>query len=154
MIHCIAHIISSSIAYLLRGMGWPLGTTSGRLLWSAVCGVNCFVLFGYAHGIAAILGAYLGMMFSHSKWYLFQRRGSAVNMAVINACRFFFLAVPAGPLAFPFAAAAGVLGALGYWLGVKCRDLGLTREPLRIAEPIVGAVFGGLLYLLSVFEFA
>lgn len=73
MIYCMAIILSSSIAYRLRGMGLPFGTTSGRLLWSAVCGVVGFGLFGYGHGVAAMLGAYLGMMFSHSKWYLFQR---------------------------------------------------------------------------------
>lgn len=130
-----------ALAYRLRGNGWPFGTTSGRVVWCLACGLASTWLFGAQSGTIAIIGAYLGMMLSHSKWYQFKRPGSWPIMIAICIMRAaLILPLGLGGIILPFAVAGGLLGATAYWFGTK-----VSAEPLRVAEPLVGAVFGTML---------
>lgn len=131
-----------ALAYRLRGNGWPLGTTSGRVVWCLACGLASTWLFGWQSGLMAFVGAYLGMMLSHSKWYQFNRPGSWPRMIAICLSRCaLIMPLGLGWIVIPFTVAGGLLGAVAYWFGTK-----VSPEPLRVAEPIVGAVFGAMMW--------
>ena len=132
-----------ALAYRLRGNGWPYGTTSGRVVWCSACAVSSWWLFGWQSGLMAFVGAYLGMLLSHSKWYQFKRPGSWIRMiwiCILRAAMIMPLAYTHGPIVLPLEVAGGLLAACCYWLGTK-----VSSEPLRVAEPLVGAVFGAML---------
>jgi len=130
-----------ALAYRLRGMGWPFGTTSGRVVWCCACGLSSLFLFGWTSALMAFVGAYLGMLFSHSKWYQFKRSGSWPRMILICIARAaIIMPVGLGWIVLPFAVVGGLLGACSYWFGTR-----VTLEPLRVAEPLVGAVLGVML---------
>lgn len=130
-----------ALAYRLRGMGWPYGTTSGRVVWCSACAVSSWAVFGPSWAVFAFVGAYLGMMLSHSKWYQFKRPGSWSRMVLICAARCgLIMPMGMGWIVLPFAVAGGLLGAVAYYDGTK-----YPPEPLRVAEPLVGAVFGAML---------
>lgn len=130
-----------ALAYRLRGNGWPFGTTSGRMVWCLACAVSSLWLFGWQSGLVAFVGAYIGMLLSHSKWYQFKRPGSWPRMILICTARCgLIMPLMMGWIVLPFAVAGGLLGAAAYWFGTK-----VTPEPLRVAEPLVGAVFGAML---------
>jgi hypothetical protein len=88
----------------------------------------------------AFVGAYLGMLLSHSKWYQFKRPGSWIRMIWICILRA-ALIMPVGPMSLPFEVAGGLMAAGCYWFGTK-----VSAEPLRVAEPLVGAVFGAMMW--------
>jgi len=130
-----------ALAYRLRGNGWPFGTTSGRVVWCSACGLASTWLFGEKLGSLALIGAYLGMLLSHSKWYQFKRPGSWPRMILICTARCgLIMPLTLGWIVLPFAVAGGLLGAAAYWFGTK-----VTPDPLRVAEPLVGAVFGAVM---------
>jgi hypothetical protein len=130
-----------ALAYRLRGNGWPFGTTSGRVVWCSACAVSSWAVFGPSWAVFAFAGGYIGMMLSHSKWYQFKRPGSWPMMIAICIMRAaLILPLGLGGIILPFAVAGGLLGATAYWFGTK-----VSPEPLRVAEPLVGAVFGAML---------
>jgi len=130
-----------ALAYRLRGNGWPFGTTSGRVVWCSACAMSSWALFGPIWALFAFAGAYFGMLFSHSRWYQFKRPGSWPRMILICTARCgLIMPLTLGWIVLPFAVAGGLLGASAYWFGTK-----VTSEPLRVAEPLVGAVFGAVM---------
>lgn len=130
-----------TLAYRLRGNGWPFGTTSGRLVWCLACAVSSWAVFGPSWAAFAFAGGYIGMLLSHSKWYQFKRPGSWPRMILICVARCgLIMPLGLGGIILPFAVAGGLLGAVAYWFGTR-----VTPEPLRVAEPLVGAVFGAML---------
>lgn len=140
-----------AFAFRLRGNGWPNSwktgkpsTTNGRLLWSSVCGLIFLGLFGVTEALCAIMGAYLGMMLSHSKWYQFKRKGSVLCMTLICGARWLFLSASLGASAFILLPIAAIAGMMAYFIGARAQVKGWTNDQLSVSEPLFGAVIGVL----------
>lgn len=149
--------VGGAVAYRMRGngarplvrQGWP-STFAGRVLWAVWMGLTCWWLFGLQHALLGMGGAFAGMWIPHGRFYRIETMRQFGVMVAIYVVRFLLVGIWAGPQAIPAAVLAGWLCALANYGACQLQRRGVIVDQLRVAEPVIGAVFGGLLWLLSV----
>lgn len=135
MIFAAAIVIAlCAVAYRLRGNAFPAGTTSGRILWTAA-------ILAATGNVMSAAGAFIGLLIPHGKWYYMKTVEQWAVIIGIYTVRSFLIGLP-GILSIPVGAACAGAHYLGW---VFYRRNG--TDPLKVAEPIIGAIYGAAILI-------
>lgn len=131
-----------SVSYRLRGWGGFLhGTFERRMFWVCSVMIAC-LLNGSVVGstLLAGVGAYLGLLIPHGKWFDVSTLEKSFILSAIYFCRIVLICLPFGfhPVYFAY---FSIIITAGYWLGHKAlHETGI--DALLIAELIAGFCIG------------
>lgn len=140
--------------------GWnPLdaGTTVARLVfWIIPVGIVLFSVFPWERALAGTVGAYVGLLISHGKYFSCVTWRDTFFMGVISCIRFALILIPLACGCHPEIALLsfyGLLGGLAYKMGRlfigHTVPLSWYGRPMAEGETEYGELFFGALFGLT-----
>lgn len=136
------------VAYRVRGSGL-YGTTGGRVYWGLAVFCAAVILTGDYHFAAqSSMGALGGLLLSHSRYYQINSQTDFIAMVLIYAARLMMMVIWLPGEQALAAGSFGVVCALIHWGANLAQKTGITNDQLRMAEPAIGAAYGGFLWMI------